>query len=61
MKDEVASTRDDIESGNLDIWAESAFSDRSEGERYMLMGAGGNGSYADGLEGSFSEQDLPGE
>jgi basic membrane protein A len=60
VKTEVASTRDDIESGALDIWADSAFSDWSKGERYEQMGAGGNGSYVDGVEGSLSEQDLPG-
>jgi len=61
VKQEVASIRDDIESGSLDIWADSPFSDWSENERYAQMGAGGNGSYVDGVEGSLSEQDLPGE
>jgi basic membrane protein A len=59
-KDEVASIRDEIEGGSLNIWADSTFSDWSEDQRYEQMGAGGNGSYVDGVEGSLSEEDLPG-
>jgi basic membrane protein A len=60
VKTEVASVRDNIESGDLNIWAESKFSDWSASERYELMGAGGDGSYVEGVEGTLSAEDLPG-
>jgi basic membrane protein A len=43
----VSSARTDIENGDLNIWADSSFSDWSTSERFQNMG-----SYVEGVEGS---------
>jgi basic membrane protein A len=47
VKNEVSSARTDIENGDLNIWADSSFSDWSTSERFQNMG-----SYVEGVEGS---------
>lgn len=61
VKTEVESVRGEIESENLDIWAKSKFSDWDASQRYEQMGAGGNGSYVEGVAGTLSADDLPEE
>jgi len=46
VQEEVSSMRTDIENGDLDIWADSAFSDWSTSERFQNMG-----SYVEGVDG----------
>ena len=46
VKDEVSSTRSAIEDGDLDVWSNSKFSDRSETFRFESMG-----SYVEGVDG----------
>jgi basic membrane protein A len=47
VKSEVESVRGDIESGSLDIWADSAFADTSTSELFQ-----NTGTYVEGVEGS---------
>ncbi|PSQ00848.1 BMP family ABC transporter substrate-binding protein [Halobacteriales archaeon QS_4_69_31] len=50
VKDEVSAARSDIESGDLDVWADSKFADESETFRFQEMA-----SYVEGVEGSVPE------
>jgi len=47
VQEEVSSARTDIENGDLDVWADSTFSDWSTGERFQDMS-----SYVEEVEGS---------
>jgi len=50
VKSEVESLRGDIESGDLDIWADSTFADASVSERFQNMG-----SFVEQVEGSVPD------
>ena len=50
MKSEVESVRADVESGDLDIWADSSFADASVSERFQNMG-----NYVEQVEGTVPE------
>jgi basic membrane protein A len=50
VQDEVSSRRSEIEDGNLDVWADTAFADASAQERFQEMG-----SYVEGVEGSVPQ------
>jgi len=50
VKSEVESLRGDIESGDLDVWAESTFADASVSERFQNMG-----SFVEQVEGSVPD------
>jgi basic membrane protein A len=50
VDEEVSSIRTDIENGDLDIWADSSFSDWNTSERFQNMG-----SYVEGVEGSVPD------
>jgi basic membrane protein A len=50
VQDEVSSVRTDIENGDQDVWADSAFSDWSTSERFQEMD-----SYVEAVEGSVPE------
>jgi len=50
IKSEVGSRRADIESGDLDVWADSKFADESQQFRFEEMG-----SYVEGVEGSVPD------
>jgi basic membrane protein A len=50
VKSEVESARADVESGDLDVWADSTFADASVSERFQNMG-----SYVEQVEGTVPE------
>jgi basic membrane protein A len=50
VKSEVESVRADVESGDLDVWADSTFADASVSERFQNMG-----SYVEQVEGTVPE------